>query len=764
MLSEVSHDPKSLCQLQEVEDDDDESDAGVKLPTISPRIDHFTDTNRIALLRHAAVENARARQRTTTGMASASADDSVPRLGRGSYHGSVVGATDDVIEETEEQDQTLGRGIGPASARRFSEHSTLPNTHAQHTDQTDPRRNDDSKRPQWQSRLGFGEVEIVSQSRRHSLADVPTRRGSLNEDSTTDFLGLNTALSGLNRSGPYYDGSPPIDRSGLGKHRSDRTPANSPSERDLLRRAYAYSGLIGFPSPMRANQTRDSTGTSTQQFPTMRNMFDASQFAFRGSVELLYIIEFKCGRAEVYFLQEGNGLNVRNGDLVIVEADRGVDLGTVTHSRVSWSEAKEYKEKAAEQHYRWLMMFSRYNQANGDAFLNANGFMANADAERGSVVGGMGPPPYRAPASSASDIKPKLIKRLAQSHEIAILQGKEGNEAKAKRICQQKVAEMGLPMEILDAEWQVDWHKLTFYYYAEEYINFVPLVGEIFKIYKIRIWMSAINPTSHAPSRSLLPPSGHGPGAITRGRDSPIDWRAANLRLGQPNVSYGVDPDPAGVIPPNMFQNPFNAAYLSKTTSTQGPSPYATAFSQSEPNAYASASTPSTQQGRNPFASSFTPPSQQGYNAFGHYPTTTLPSPTTGAPARSSFTTGQQQGYGHGQYPLSTTSTPAPGYGAFAVPSGLAATGFQGHPTQYRNHQPYQPHQGHMATNGHNNNSAGATTSNNNNNNNSWSGANGAHNRSVATAPDAADESWLDGLKNLSTGPPPPARTGGSQN
>ncbi|KAK4954724.1 hypothetical protein LTR66_013528, partial [Elasticomyces elasticus] len=148
-----------------------------------------------------------------------------------------------------------------------------------------------------------------------------------------------------------------------------------------------------------------------------------------------------------------------------------------------------------------------------------------------------------------------------------------------------------------------------------------------------------------------------------------------------------------------------------------------------------------------------------GYNAFGHYPTTTLPSPTTGAPARSSFTTGQQQGYGHGQYPLSTTSTPAPGYGAFAVPSGLAATGFQGHPTHYRNHQPYQPHQGHMATNGHNK-SPGAATSNNNS---SWSGANGAHNRSVAMAPDAADESWLDGLKNLSTGPPP-ARTGGSQN
>ena len=52
-------------------------------------------------------------------------------------------------------------------------------------------------------------------------------------------------------------------------------------------------------------------------------------------------------------------------------------------------------------------------------------------------------------------MKPKLIKRLAQSHEIHALREKEGNEAKAKRVCQQKVKEHGLNMEILDAEFQM---------------------------------------------------------------------------------------------------------------------------------------------------------------------------------------------------------------------------------------------------------------------------------------------------------------------
>lgn len=69
-----------------------------------------------------------------------------------------------------------------------------------------------------------------------------------------------------------------------------------------------------------------------------------------------------------------------------------------------------------------------------------------------------------------------------------------------------------------------DWKKLTFYYFADSYINFNSLVTDLFKIYKTRIWMSAINPASFAsPSLALLTPSGVGPGAIgvsTRGAPS----------------------------------------------------------------------------------------------------------------------------------------------------------------------------------------------------------------------------------------------------
>jgi hypothetical protein len=57
-----------------------------------------------------------------------------------------------------------------------------------------------------------------------------------------------------------------------------------------------------------------------------------------------------------------------------------------------------------------------------------------------------------------------------------------------------------------------DWKKLTFYYFADEYINFNSLVTDLFKVYKTRIWMSAINPASfQTPLGGLQIPGAVGP-------------------------------------------------------------------------------------------------------------------------------------------------------------------------------------------------------------------------------------------------------------
>ena len=92
-----------------------------------------------------------------------------------------------------------------------------------------------------------------------------------------------------------------------------------------------------------------------------------------------------------------------------------------------------------------------------------------------------------------------------------------------------------------------DWKKLTFYYFADAYINFNSLVTDLFKIYKTRIWMSAINPASFAtPSAGLQPPSGIGPGALGVGADG-----LAENRPQQDNPAYG----PLGI--PRSYQTSF---------------------------------------------------------------------------------------------------------------------------------------------------------------------------------------------------------------
>jgi hypothetical protein len=152
--------------------------------------------------------------------------------------------------------------------------------------------------------------------------------------------------------------------------------------------------------------------------------------------QLLYIVLFKCSRADVFYVQEGTGLSVKPGDLVIVEADRGTDLGTVAQENVDWAQAKELKEHYAEEHYKWLMMYSQGAAVTSDG--TGAGLMAASNGLQGSAVGGMGPPSQHGMQEPASgELKPKIIKRLAQTYEI------------------QALREHGLHMEILDAEFQV---------------------------------------------------------------------------------------------------------------------------------------------------------------------------------------------------------------------------------------------------------------------------------------------------------------------
>ncbi|KAK5175636.1 uncharacterized protein LTR77_000775 [Saxophila tyrrhenica] len=253
----------------------------------------------------------------------------------------------------------------------------------------------------------------------------------------------------------------------------------------------------------------------------------------------LYIVSFKCSRVEVFYLLENTGLNVKEGDIVIVEADRGQDLGTVQHAKVSHEEAREYKRKYDTEQYKWLMMFSKNNNQGN---VNPNAQIYGESREMNGIDGRnlLANAPRTMQGNPRESFKTKAIKRLAGPYEIRQLADKEANEAKAKRTCQQKIAQLHVDMEVLDAEWQWDFQKLIFYFYADHYIDFKALVTELYRIYKVRIWMSAINPASFALQANGQPPSGVGPGAIMENGHNNNNY----------SMLYGADPDPYGAVPP----------------------------------------------------------------------------------------------------------------------------------------------------------------------------------------------------------------------
>ncbi|KAG5663804.1 hypothetical protein KAF25_006389 [Fusarium avenaceum] len=511
MLSEMANDGTMLGKVKEVEDDDDESPSESMQSSF-----HQSDAKTIEML---ARENAMLRQQQTQYNARIR-----PRAATGSAYAAngypmretVPEESDYAVDELDEANESGDMLAKRAMNRRMSEYGPGP----MRSPFGDNRKaeNANLKKALWSSSLAFSPSDI-SQSRRHSFANMPTRQGSIS--SITDAALEPSALD-MQQSQEYPPGYPDPAAFGAASHAGQYFGGGA-----NIGNAYQagfpnqYASPYGLPSPY-----------GNRAPSPHRNVYSIAQPRHN---QLLHIVLFKCARADVFYIQEGTGLTVKPGDLVIVEADRGTDLGTVAKDNVDWQAAKDLKEHYAEEQYKWLMMYSQGAAAAQEG--SSAGLLASSTGLQGSAVGGMGPPSqHHAQEPNTGELRPKLIKRLAQNHEVHALRDKEGQEAKAKRVCMQKVKEHGLNMEILDAEFQMDWKKLTFYYFADSYINFNSLVTDLFKIYKTRIWMSAINPASFAsPTLGIQAPSGIGPGAVNANRNAGGNDRRQNQQGQEPH-------------------------------------------------------------------------------------------------------------------------------------------------------------------------------------------------------------------------------------
>lgn len=114
-----------------------------------------------------------------------------------------------------------------------------------------------------------------------------------------------------------------------------------------------------------------------------------------------------------------------------------------------------------------------------------------------------------------------------------------------------------------------DWKKLTFYYYADHYVNFNELVTELFKTYKTRIWMSAINPASFASPATQSPVTAHGssPGMPSERRPAaPRPLQTGVARATAPAfVPYPYGVSPAGPTASFPGSSPWGPSPLTST-------------------------------------------------------------------------------------------------------------------------------------------------------------------------------------------------------
>ena len=468
MLGELNHDPSLLGQVREVDDDGESSngsEAGAQLSTQARTIEKLAMEN--AMLRAAAADQidreTRDRHRappSTTTKASRSTSQAYLQRPKG----VVPEESDFALYEADDSDVPGLLRYGGLNGRRSSEYGTNSNTQYLNPGAPENRNVESVKKGQWQSSLGFGGLGEAPQSRRHSFADVPTRQNSISSagDSPTVHNSTDASLRSIGRHGSpgrygdastrptQGDGSEYYPFHSMYPRSTQRMEEQSLELEHLRNRDFAVAYFSREPSLHPAeNQSSALPATSMHQAYMQSQYGRPQQLGNTHSRpnQLLYMVTFKAQRADVFYVQEGTGLQVRKGELVIVEADRGADLGTVASESIPFAEAKELRDKYMQEHYTWLMVFSRHGQ---------NGTMAGPNPNSSTnTAGGLGPGHNGAQELPSSDLKPKMIKRLAQAHEIQSLRDKEGNEAKAKRVCQQKVIEHRLNMEILEAEFQM---------------------------------------------------------------------------------------------------------------------------------------------------------------------------------------------------------------------------------------------------------------------------------------------------------------------
>jgi cell fate regulator YaaT (PSP1 superfamily) len=116
---------------------------------------------------------------------------------------------------------------------------------------------------------------------------------------------------------------------------------------------------------------------------------------------------------------------------------------------------------------------------------------------RGTEAGRVVIAPKKVAESDLSDpLKPVL--RLATEEELRMMLSYKSKEKEALMLCAERIAQHKLPMKLVEAEYTFDGSRLTFYFTADERVDFRTLVRDLAATFRTRIELRQIGARDQA--------------------------------------------------------------------------------------------------------------------------------------------------------------------------------------------------------------------------------------------------------------------------
>ena len=174
------------------------------------------------------------------------------------------------------------------------------------------------------------------------------------------------------------------------------------------------------------------------------------------------VVEFKRGRMKRYLCSEF----VEPAQYVIVDGDRGQDCGLVVCCCTRDADGAAIRDEVMD------------------------GVAIDVDTIR---------------------VERGLVRGIASDEDVCLLHNEiASKEQEALQTCRELVEQMGLPMTVVDCEFQFDRKKISFYFESERPVDFRDLNMELYRIFGVRIWLENQNQQVKHVSNDDRPRGGRG--------------------------------------------------------------------------------------------------------------------------------------------------------------------------------------------------------------------------------------------------------------